>query len=76
MTQIVRDRDGTLRPKSMMRWRRLTLLAQGPMPPMMLLEDAEDLCDFLLVHRSDVPPSRWATEAIAAKSAADLEGLF
>ena len=43
---------------------------------MMLLEDAEDVCDFLGVTRRTIPASRWATEAIAAKSAADLEGLF
>jgi hypothetical protein len=60
----------------MKRWRRLTLLAQGQMPDLVLLEDAEDLCDFLIVTRRTMPPSRWADEAIAAKGAAELEGLF
>jgi hypothetical protein len=58
------------------RWRRLTLLAQGPMPPMMLLEDAEDLCDFLLAAKRTVRPSAWAVEAIAARNADQIEGLF
>ncbi len=43
---------------------------------MILLEDAEDLCDFLIVTKRTMPPSRWAVEAIAAKGAAELEGLF
>ena len=46
------------------------------MPPMLLLEDAEDLCDFLLVTRRTVLPSRWAAEAIAAAGADQIEGLF
>jgi hypothetical protein len=54
----------------------LTLLAQGPIPPMMLLEDAEDLCDFLLVTDRTVRPSRWAVEAIAAANLEQIEGLF
>jgi hypothetical protein len=43
---------------------------------MMLLEDAEDLCDFLLATRRTVPASRWAEEAIAAKNAEQIEALF
>jgi hypothetical protein len=58
------------------RWRRLTLLAQGILPPMLLLEDAEDLCDFALATGRTVWPSRWAAEAIAAAEAAQVEGLF
>ena len=46
------------------------------MPPMMLLEDAEDLCDFLLATRRTVRPTRWAAEAIAAAQADAIEGLF
>ena len=46
----LRGRDGAIRPKSLTRWRRLTLLRKGPMPPMMLLEDAEDVCDFFRRH--------------------------
>jgi hypothetical protein len=60
----------------MLRWRRLTLLAQGTLPPMMLLEDAEDICDFLLLTGRTVRPSRWAVEAIAAVQADAVEGLF
>ena len=46
------------------------------MPPMMLLEDAEDLCDFLVATRRTVLPSRWAVEAIAADNLNQIEGLF
>jgi hypothetical protein len=42
----------------------------------LLLEDAEDLCDFLLVTGRTVRPSKWAVEAIAAASAQEVEGLF
>jgi hypothetical protein len=42
----------------------------------MLLEDAEDVCDFLAATRRTIPAGRWATEAIAASQAAALEGLF
>ncbi len=59
-----------------MRWRRLTLLAQGPLPPMVLLEDAEDLCDFYTATRRTIPAARWAVEAIAAAAADAVEGLF
>ena len=43
---------------------------------MMLLEDAEDLCDFLLITGRTVRPSRWADEAIAVAQAEAVEGLF
>jgi hypothetical protein len=46
------------------------------MPPMMLLEDAEDLGDFLEATRRTVRASRWADEAIAAATVGQLEGLF
>jgi hypothetical protein len=58
------------------RWRRLTLLAQGTQPPMMLLEDAEDIAEFLLATGRAVQPSRWAEEVIAAKNAEQIEALF
>jgi hypothetical protein len=70
------DRGGAIRPKSLKRWRRLSLLAQGTMPPMMLLEDAEDICDFLEATKRTVRAARWAEEAIAAGEVAALEGLF
>jgi hypothetical protein len=54
----------------------LTLLAQGTQPPMMMLEDAEDLCDFLEATRRTVPARRWAVEVIAAAQADQVEGLF
>ena len=62
----IRNRDRTLRPKSLSRWRRLTLLAQGTHPPMMLLEDAEDLCDFLQATGRTIRAAKWASEVIAA----------
>ena len=43
---------------------------------MMLLEDAEDLCDFLEATRRTVLACRWAAEAIAASQADAVEGLF
>jgi hypothetical protein len=43
---------------------------------MVLLEDAEDLCDFFQATRRTVRESRWATEVIAAVQAAQVEGLF
>jgi hypothetical protein len=72
----VRDRDGTLRPKSIKRWRRLTLLAQGTTPDLILLEDAEDVCDFIVAARRTIHPSLWAEEAIAAANMREIEGLF
>ena len=57
LREVIRDRDGAIRPKSLSRWRRLTLLAQGTMPPMMLLEDAEDLCDFCEATGRTVSPA-------------------
>jgi hypothetical protein len=43
---------------------------------MMLLEDAEDLCDFMIVTGRTIRPSRWAVEAVAAAQVDQLEGLF
>jgi hypothetical protein len=68
--------NGELRPKSLERWQRLTLLAQGNIPDFMLLEDANDLVDFLEATRRTVPRRLWADEVIAAARANQLEGLF
>jgi hypothetical protein len=46
------------------------------MPQLMLLEDAEDVCDFLTATRRTIQPGHWAVEVIAASEAAALEGLF
>jgi hypothetical protein len=46
------------------------------MPPMILLEDAEDICDFLEATKRTVRAGRWAEEAVVAGQAAALEGLF
>jgi hypothetical protein len=54
----------------------LTLLAQGTMPPMMLLEDADDVCEFLEATRRTVPARKWAAEVVAAAEAEQAEGLF
>jgi hypothetical protein len=54
----------------------LTLLAQGQMPPLLLLEDAEDICDFLQATKRTIPAARWAEEVIAEVEADRLEGLF
>jgi hypothetical protein len=43
---------------------------------MMLLEDADDVADFLIATRRTIAPSRWAVEAIAAAQIEKLEGLF
>jgi hypothetical protein len=54
----------------------LTLLAQGTLPDMVLLEDAEDLCDFFEATHRTVRACRWAQEAIAAVSIQQIDGLF
>jgi hypothetical protein len=54
----------------------LTLLAQGPTPDWVLLEDARDVADFLEASGRTVPRSAWVEEAIAARNEAQLEGLF
>jgi hypothetical protein len=54
----------------------LTLLAQGMQPPMMLLEDAEDIADFLVATKRTISPNGWADELIAAAVAQQVEGLF
>ncbi len=46
------------------------------MPPMMLLEDAEDLCDFLQATKRTIRAVKWAEEVIAAAAAESAEGMF
>jgi hypothetical protein len=52
------------------------LLAQGTIPPLILLEDAEDLCYFLQFTKRTVRASWWAEEAVAAAATEQIEGLF
>jgi len=54
----------------------LTLLAQGTQPDFLLLEDANDLVDFLEVTRRTIPRTSWAEEAIAVVQRDQLEGMF
>ena len=43
---------------------------------MMLLEDAEDLCDFLQSTGRTIRAAKWASEVIAAAQLNELEGVF
>lgn len=54
----------------------MTLLAQGTIPSMVLLEDAEDLCVFLQATKRTLRASKWAEEVIAAVQAEQVEGIF
>jgi len=54
----------------------LTLLAQGAMPDLVLLEDANDLADFLEVTGRTIPRVRWAEECLAALSDDQLNSVF
>jgi hypothetical protein len=58
------------------RWRRLTLLAQGPIPDFVLVEDANDLVDFLEFAKRTIPRTIWADESIAAHRISQIEGIF
>ena len=51
-------------------------MAQGGLPRWILLEDANDLVDFLEATERAVPRRKWALESIAAAQRANLEGLF
>jgi hypothetical protein len=51
-------------------------MAQGGLPPFVLLEDASDLADFLEATERTVPRTRWAVESIQAAAAAANEALF
>lgn len=43
---------------------------------MMLLEDANDLCDFLEATRQTLPREKWAAESIRLAEIERLEGVF
>ena len=64
-SEVVSIATGRSGPKRS-RWRRLTLLAQGPMPDLMLAEDAYDLCDWFAAIGRTVRPGLWCTEAFDA----------
>jgi hypothetical protein len=51
-------------------------MAQGSLPPLILLEDANDLLDFFEVTGRTISRTKWAVESIAAKQRKSLEGLF
>jgi hypothetical protein len=51
-------------------------MAQGGLPPFVLLEDANDLADFLEATRRTVPRARWAVESIRAVAIAANEAIF
>jgi hypothetical protein len=52
------------------------LLAQGALPDFILLEDAEDLCDFLTATKRTIPAAKWAEEVIEAIKVEQAEGIF
>ena len=68
--------DGAIRPKTWERWRKLTLLANGSLPPLILLEDANDLLDFFEATGRTIPRTKWAIESIAAVQRRNLEAMF
>jgi hypothetical protein len=41
-----------------------------------LLEDANDLVDFLEYSQRTIPRTKWAEESIAAVQMEEIEGLF
>ena len=43
---------------------------------MVLLEDAEDLCDFLQATGRTIRAAKWASEVIALAQVNALEGIF
>ena len=51
-------------------------MANGPFPPLILLEDANDLLDFFETTGRTIPRSRWAVESIAAVQRAQNEASF
>jgi hypothetical protein len=54
----------------------LTLLAQGTLPDFLLVEDANDLIDFLEYSRRTIPRTRWATESVNALNRMAIESVF
>lgn len=55
---------------------KLTLLANGPLPDLILQEDVFDLCDFLEATCRTIPRGKWAEESIAIAAARGNEGMF
>jgi hypothetical protein len=51
-------------------------MAQGGLPPLILLEDANDLVDFLEATGRTIPRGKWAAESIEAAQRKSLEALF
>jgi hypothetical protein len=51
-------------------------MAQGGLPPWVLLEDAQDLVDFLEATERTIPRTRWAVESIAAAMRVAHEAMF
>jgi hypothetical protein len=51
-------------------------MAQGGLPQWILLEDANDLADFLEATWRTVPRGKWAVESIQAAAAAANEAVF
>lgn len=54
----------------------LTLLANSTLPDLMLLEDANDICEFLEASGRTIPRERWALEIARAISDDSHEGDF
>lgn len=59
-----------------MRWRRLSVLANGSSPPLMLLEDVVDLCRFYEYTERTIPRHKWAVESIAAVQQHMMDRMF
>jgi hypothetical protein len=51
-------------------------MANSPLPELIRLEDAIDLCDFLEATRRTIPRSNWAVESITAAQRANFEAMF
>jgi hypothetical protein len=51
-------------------------MANGPLPPTILLEDANDLCGFLEAIGRTVPRSKWAVECLAAADRRQNAAVF
>ncbi len=51
-------------------------MSSGALPDFVLLEDANDLCDFAEATGRVIARTRWATESIAAVQRRNIEGMF
>jgi hypothetical protein len=51
-------------------------MSNGSLPPLLLLEDANDLVDFLEYSGRTIPRTKWAAESIAAVQRKALEAMF